>query len=434
MLVKIPSLGECNITSPLQKFHSEQDRGNLLFTDDNTFISHSIEINKQGEYLETDMKYFEKAGPRKKIFFQPERTIAGIVTCGGICPGLNNVIRSLVVELWFHYGIRKIWGFRYGYEGLNPEKNLPPLQLDPEIVDEIHDEGGTILGTSRGPQDPEKMVSCLRSLGVNLLFCVGGDGTHRGAYQLFCVLEKKSYPISIIGIPKTIDNDILYTSRTFGFNTAIEEARKVLICAHTEAKSVRYGIGLVKLMGRDSGFVTAYSALASQLVNYAIIPEVPVSLYGENGFLPWLEERILTREHALIAVAEGAGAEWMKEGKEQRDASGNVIHPDPGKFLRDTIINYFGKKQVPIQMKYFDPSYLIRSVPANAEDSAFCDALARNAVHAGMTGRTGLTIGYIHNQFVHIPIEMVISGRKKIDPNGSLWQTVLASTGQPIPE
>ena len=338
-----------------------------------------------------------------------------------------------MVELWFHYGVREILGFRYGYEGLNTEKNLPPLQLDPEIVDEIHDEGGTLLGTSRGPQEPEKMISCLRSMGVNLLFCVGGDGTHRGAYQLFRLLQEKSYPISIIGIPKTIDNDILYTSRTFGFNTAIEEARKVLICAHTEAKSVRYGIGLVKLMGRDSGFVTAYSALASQLVNYAIIPEVPTLLHGANGFLSWLEQRILTREHALIAIAEGAGSEWIKEDIERKDASGNVLHADVGKFLRDKIVEYFHNKQIPIQMKYFDPSYLIRSVPANAEDAAFCDALARNAVHAGMTGRTGITISYIHNQFVHIPIEMVISGRKKIDPNGSLWQTVLASTGQPIP-
>jgi len=432
MIAKISLLGECNIISPLEKFLSEQDKKNLLFIDDNTYISNSIEINEQGEYLEKEQIYFEKAGPRKKIFFQPEKTVAGIVTCGGICPGLNNVIRSLVVELWFHYGVRKILGFRYGYEGLNPEKNLHPIQLDPEIVDEIHDEGGTILGTSRGPQAPEKMISCLYSMGVNVLFCVGGDGTHRGAYQLFHVLQEKSYPISIIGIPKTIDNDILYTSRTFGFNTAIEEARKVLICAHTEAKSVRYGIGLVKLMGRDSGFVTAYSVLASQLVNYAIIPEVPVPLHGNNGFLAWLEQRILTREHALIAIAEGAGLEWIKEGKEQQDASGNIVHPDTGKFLRDTITTYFNKKRIPAQMKYFDPSYLIRSVPANAEDSAFCDALARNAVHAGMTGRTGLTIGYIHNQFVHIPIKMVISGRKKVDPNGSLWQTVLASTGQPI--
>ncbi len=434
MVVKIPSLGECKIVSPLKNLQSEQSKKSLLFIDDNTYISNSIEINDHGEYLEKEQKYFEKAGPREKIFFQPENTVAGIVTCGGICPGLNNVIRSLVVELWFHYGVREILGFRYGYEGLNPEKNLPPLQLDPEIVDEIHDEGGTLLGTSRGPQEPEKMMSCLRSTGVNLLFCVGGDGTHRGAYQLFRVLQERSYPISIIGIPKTIDNDILYTSRTFGFNTAIEEARKVLICAHTEAKSVRYGIGLVKLMGRDSGFVTAYSALASQLVNYAIIPEVPVSLHGANGFLSWLEQRILTREHALIAIAEGAGSEWIKEDIKKKDASGNVLHADVGKFLRDKIVEYFHNKQIPIQMKYFDPSYLIRSVPANAEDAAFCDALARNAVHAGMTGRTGITIGYIHNQFVHIPIEMVISGRKKIDPNGSLWQTVLASTGQPIPE
>ncbi len=429
MIIKVPSLGECKVISPL-KIHQQQAVKSLLFVGDNVFIPGSIEANEQGDYLESQQIFFEKAGPREYIYFHPENIVAGIVTCGGICPGLNNVIRSLVVELWFHYGVRRILGFRYGYEGLNPEKNLPPIELDPEVVDEIHDEGGTILGTSRGPQDPEKMMACLRSTGVNLLFCIGGDGTHRGAYQLFRSLQEKSYPISIIGIPKTIDNDILYTSRTFGFYTAIEEARKVLLCAHTEAKSVRYGIGLVKLMGRDSGFVTAESVLASQLVNYAIIPEVPVHLSGKDGFLSWLEQRILTREHALIAIAEGAGAEWIQVNEEQKDASGNIIHPDIGKYLKDTIVEYFRKKQIPVQMKYFDPSYIIRSVPANAEDTAFCDALARNAVHAGMTGRTGITIGYIHNQFVHIPIEMVITGRKKVDPNGHLWLSVLASTGQ----
>lgn len=430
MYIVPEKLGESNIVSPLFVQTNTRIVGTSFIPDD-AFIPLEIEhyANFPGE---GQLKYFEKAGPREKIYFNPGNIVAGIVTCGGICPGLNNVIRSLVVELWFHYGVRNILGFRYGYEGLNPEKNLPPIQLDPEVVDEIHDEGGTILGTSRGPQDTEKMIACLRSTGVNLLFCIGGDGTHRGAYQLFQTVQNKKYPIAIIGIPKTIDNDILYTSRTFGFSTAIEEARKVLICAHTEAKSVRYGIGLVKLMGRDSGFVTADAVLASQLVNYAIIPEVPVSLYGENGFMAWLEQRVLTREHALIAIAEGAGSEWIKENKTQRDASGNVLHPDIGLYLKDKIVEYFHDKQIPIQMKYFDPSYLIRSVPANAEDSAFCDALARNAVHAGMTGRTGITIGYMHNQFVHIPIEMVITGRKKVDPNGPLWLSVLASTGQPL--
>ncbi len=430
MIKNIQKLGACEIPSPLrtQKDKVEKD---LIFVNDTTFIPANIEYDKQEVVFSTEQTFFEKAGPRDKIFFKPKETIAGIVTCGGICPGLNNVIRSAVIELWFNYGVQKIWGFHYGYEGLNPEKNLPPISLDPEIVDEIHDEGGTILGTSRGPQDPDKMLDYLRSLGVNILFCVGGDGTHRGAYQIFLASQKSGYPISIIGIPKTIDNDILYTSRTFGFNTAIGEARKVLICAHTEAKSVLYGIGLVKLMGRDSGFVSAYATLASQLVNYTIIPEISINLEGEGGFLPWLQERLISREHALIVIAEGAGSEWMKEKEKQKDASGNIIYPDVGKFLRDKIIEHFKNQQISIQMKYFDPSYLIRSVPANAEDSAFCDALARNAVHAGMTGKTGLTIGYIHNQFVHIPIEMVIKGRKKVDPRGTLWQSVLASTGQP---
>lgn len=429
MFIESPKLGNGIIPSPIIS-KNRRDVENR-FICDSTYVPFSIEIKKGDTSISTENLFFEKAGPRKLIYFKPEDCIAGIVTCGGLCPGLNNVIRSLVVELWFNYGIKKIFGFKYGYAGINPDNKIPPLGLNPDVVDEIHDEGGTILGTSRGPQNPKKIVAYLNELGVNILFCIGGDGTHRGAYKIFEIVRNKKLQISIIGIPKTIDNDILYTSRSFGFNTAVEEARKVLISAHTEAKSVRNGIGVVKLMGRDSGFVACHSALASQLVNFVIIPEVPVILDGENGFLNWLEKRILNREHALIVVAEGAGSNWFGEKELSKDASGNVIRPDPGKFLRDKILNYFGNRNIPIQMKYFDPSYMIRSVPANADDAIFCDSLARNAVHAGMAGKTGITVGYVNSEFVHIPIEMVIKGRKQVDPGGNLWSAVLASTGQP---
>lgn len=430
MFIKSPLIGEPNIHSPLkQKLILDKKH---RYIKDWTYIPLSIEFREGQTSFTEDNLFFEKAGPRELIYFEPKKSSAGIVTCGGLCPGLNNVIRSLVVELWFNYGLQRIVGFRYGFAGLNPDNKIPPLELNPEIVDEIHDEGGTILGTSRGPQDPQKIVDYLRQLNINILFCIGGDGTHRGAYQIFKTIEKEKLPISIIGIPKTIDNDILYTSRSFGFNTAVEEARKILTSAHIEAKSVRYGVGLVKLMGRDSGFVACHATLASQLVNFVIIPEVPVILDGENGFLEWLENRLLTREHALIVVAEGAGANWAKSAEINKDDSGNVIHPDPGKFLRDKIMMHFQTRNFPIQMKYFDPSYIIRSVPANADDAIFCDSLARNAVHAGIAGKTGITIGYINNEFVHIPIEMVISGRKQVDPTGELWRAVVASTGQPI--
>ncbi len=429
MLIESPTVGKARLHSPLLSKNSKSER--YRFVDEDTYVPLIIEVKKENPSLSAGNIFFEKAGPRKFIYFQPENCTVGITTCGGLCPGLNNVLRSLVVELWFNYGVKRIFGFRYGYAGMNPDNKIAPIELNPDIVDEIHDEGGTILGTSRGPQDPEKIVEYLNKLGVNILFCIGGDGTHRGAYKIFEVVKNKKLEMAIIGIPKTIDNDILYTSRSFGFNTAVEEARKVLISAHTEAKSVRYGIGLVKLMGRDSGFVACHATLASQLVNFVIIPEVPVILEGEKGFLKWLENRILAREHALIVVAEGAGSNWFGKQELSRDASGNVIHPDPGKFLRDKILNYFGSRNIPIQMKYFDPSYIIRSVPANADDVIFCDSLARNAVHAGMAGKTGITIGYINNEFVHIPIEMVIKGRKQVETTGSLWYSVLASTGQP---
>jgi 6-phosphofructokinase 1 len=209
-----------------------------------------------GEDLPGDV-FFEKAGPREKLFFDPRQTRAAIVTCGGLCPGLNNVIRSAFLELHHNYGVPEMLGLRYGYAGLNPAGGEPPLRLTPEIVDDIHEVGGTILGSSRGPQPSEVMVDFLVQAGINVLFCVGGDGTLRGARDIGEEARRRKLPIAVVGIPKTIDNDVMYITRTFGFSTATEKAREVLDCAHNEAKSVFNGVGLVKVMGRDAGFIAA---------------------------------------------------------------------------------------------------------------------------------------------------------------------------------
>ncbi len=379
---------------------------------------------------------FQAAGPRKSLFFKPGQGLtAGIVTCGGICPGLNDVIRSLTMGLWFSYGVRRILGFRYGYKGLVPDESNPPLMLDPEVVDHIHQHGGTILGSSRGPQPVEVMADNLQALGVNMLFTVGGDGTHRGANQLVAELKRRQAPIAVVGIPKTIDNDIGLMDRTFGFETAVSHAREVVRAAHVESKGMPYGIGLVKLMGRYSGFVAAYSALANSEVNLVLIPESPFRLDGENGVLEFLHQRLLERKHAVVVVAEGAGQDlpgFGDTGSEPRlDLSGNVKLLDVGLFLQEQFKSYFKSVGVPISMKYFDPSYLIRSTPATADDSVFCVQLAQHAVHAAMAGKTGMIVGSWNGQFVHIPISAVVNSTKNIDPAGPFWQSVLLATGQP---
>lgn len=424
----IERLGPAGIDSPMPAREPDPDHPNP-FVADTHFIPLHITLDLAAERPGNIL--FEKAGPREKIFFDPARTVAGIVTCGGLCPGLNNVIRSLVMSLRCHYGVERILGFRYGYHGLNPANGHPPLDLTPELVSDIHEQGGTILGTSRGPEDPELMVRYLRELGVNVLFPVGGDGTQRGAHRIHEAACALGYPLAVVGIPKTIDNDILYVSRTFGYATAVNAARRVIDVAHTEARAVLNGIGLVKLMGRDSGFIAAGATLASGEVNYCLIPEQPFELEGERGLLAVLERRLERKSHAVIVVAEGAGQHLIPRENLEVDASGNVKHADIGVFLRDRIMAHFRAKSTPINVRYIDPSYLIRGLPADTDDAVLCDGLARNAVHAAMTGRSGMIIGLVHNRMVHVPARMITAGRKQVSLDGELWKSVLAVTGQP---
>ena len=416
--MKITTLGEPTFKSPIRHFVENNLR----------LPNHILQGELQSD---GDDFFFELAGPREKLFFDPEKTKVGIVTCGGLCPGLNDVIRSLFLELHHAYKVKNVIGFLGGYQGLDPAHGRGPLLLTSELVDGIHKKGGPILGTSRGPVDIGVAVENLVRLGVNILFTVGGDGTQRGGNELFQEAKKRGHHLSVVGIPKTIDNDVAFVSRTFGFGTAIAEATKALDRAHTEARSVENGISLVKLMGRHAGFLAVGATVASQDVNFILVPEVPFKLDGPRGFLAALKARLLDRSHAVIVVAEGAGQDLLKSVGEERDASGNIKIIDIGLFLRERIEAYFKAEKVPMVMRYFDPSYLVRSTPADANDSILCDLFARNAVHAAMAGKTGLVIGYLHNQFIHVPIELLTSRKKTMDVKGIAWNAALATTGQP---
>jgi len=391
-------------------------------------ISDDIRIPERIEIGADPGLQFELAGPRAKLFFDPEKTRAGIVTCGGLCPGLNNVIRSLFLELYYGYGVRDVLGFRGGYCGLDPKCEFEPITITPELVDGIHQKGGTLLGSSRGPVNIARAIDNLIARGVNILFTVGGDGTQRGANDLYQEARRRGHPLSVIGVAKTIDNDVAFVSRTFGFFSAVEEAARVLDCAHTEACSVPGGIGLVKLMGRHAGFVTAGAVVASQDVNFALIPEVPFKL---ESFLGALKERMLKKSHAVIAVAEGAGQDLLINDATGRDASGNVKLKDVGPFLREKIEAFFKAEGIPVAVRYFDPSYQVRSRPANCEDALLCDLFARHAVHAAMAGKTGVVVGFLHERFIHVPIELLVTHTKRLDPASGWWRSVLATTGQP---
>jgi 6-phosphofructokinase 1 len=424
----IQVLGSPAVASPLPLAHDSGESPGA-FVPDEARVRYQLETSS-GRDLPADV-FFEKAGPRERLFFEPRETKAAIVTCGGVCPGLNNVIRSAVMEFYYNYGVQQVLGIRYGYAGLNPKTGLSPIELTPKFVSDIHEKGGTILGSSRGQQPSDVMADFLVEQKINILLCVGGDGTLRGAQDVAKEVQSRGLNLAVVGIPKTVDNDVMYMSRTFGMTTAMEKAHAILDCAHSEARSAYNGVGLVKLMGRDAGFIAAGATLASQEVNFCLIPEVPFVLEGKNGLLEALRRRLESAHHAVVAVAEGAGQDLVKQLPADTDASGNKRYADIGVYLKDQIVTYFKQQAIPVDVKYFDPSYFVRSVPANCEDALLCDLLARNAVHAAMAGKTNLVVGFWNGAFIHIPISLAVSQKKQVNPLGLLWTSVLATTGQP---
>ncbi len=428
--MEIPALGPAKIPSPVFSNAAE---------------GHPKPYIKDDERVLVDLRYdtvcntirdgktpasFELAGPRKHIYFDPSKLRCALVTCGGLCPGLNEIIRAVTLELYYGYNVRNIYGIRFGLQGFIPKYGHDIIELGPKTVVNILERGGSILGSSRGPQPIEEIIDSLERMNVGLLFMIGGDGTLKAANLIANAILARGLKIGVVGIPKTIDNDIHLVSRSFGFHTAVDVATNAIRAAHNESEGFPNGIGLIKLMGRYSGFIAATATLAQQDVNFVLIPEVDFDLDGPNGLLAALENRLNNRGHAVIVVAEGAGQKYFSAQKNEKDESGNIRLKDIGLLLKGAISDYFEKKNYDFTVKYIDPSYTIRSLPANANDRVFCNFLGRNAVHSGMAGKTNLLIGRWNEHFVHVPMKASAGKRKQVHPEGKLWLSVLAATGQ----
>ncbi|MDA3838777.1 MAG: ATP-dependent 6-phosphofructokinase [Candidatus Delongbacteria bacterium] len=429
---EVKTLGECKYKSPIPLSYRDDDFVANFVKDDEKVV-----FNANKSFIQDHIKNFDKipafevAGPRKFLHFNSSEVACGIVTCGGLCPGINNVIRGLVNELHYWYKCKKIYGFKYGYKGMVKENKIPPIELSIKTVEDIHLKGGTILGSSRGKQDVKKMVDYLEELNISILFTIGGDGTMKGIYDISEEIESRGLDISVIGIPKTIDNDIVFVEHTFGYQTAFSSAVEAINSAHSEAKGAYNGIGIVKLMGRDSGYITAAASIASGEANFVLVPEIPFEFEGERGLLNLLKARLKEKQHVVIVVAEGAGQNLFKEINTEKDKSGNILYNDIGLYVKQKIKDSFESIGFEHTLKYIDPSYMIRSLPPIPIDSVFCSNLAQNAVHAGMAGKTEILIGYWNRKFTHVPLRSVIGKRKKIDVEGDFWLGVILSTGQP---
>ncbi|MBQ2601163.1 MAG: ATP-dependent 6-phosphofructokinase [Treponema sp.] len=428
----VSNLGECTVPSPIE-LSREHGNYRATYVRDTSYVRNLVNVFNINEEDANDCtNLMEKAGPREKIYFNPEHVTAGICTCGGLCPGLNDVIRAIVRCLWNRYGVRRIKGIQFGYNGFFKEEGYDTIDLSPETVDSIHKIGGSFLGTSRGGGDrTSEIVDSIERLNINVMFIIGGDGTQRGSLDIANEVERRGLKIAVVGIPKTVDNDLQFIDRSFGFETAVQQATRAINSCHMEAQSQINGIGLVKLMGRESGFIATAAAIASHEANFCLIPEVPFEMNGPNGFLSHLENRLKRRGHAVIVVAEGAGQDLLA-ATNQTDASGNKKLADIGTFIRDEITMYFAEKKVPINLKYIDPSYEVRAAVTTANDSIYCERLGNNAVHAAMAGKTKIVIGLVHDKYVHIPISMATLKRNTVDPESSLWRDCLDATLQPV--
>jgi 6-phosphofructokinase 1 len=392
--------------------------------------------NQQETTPQSVVRAFYASSKPTKLHFSSSRQLhAAIVTCGGLCPGLNNVIRAITLCLHHEYHVHRVYGVQGGWHGF-ADKEYPPLVLTPESVDSVHHQGGSFLRTSRGGLDLEKVHTFLTKYQISLLFILGGDGTHRGAYQVHQYCREHHLEVAVVGIPKTIDNDIDYIDRSFGFHTAVEAAQASIRTALVEAKcTVPNGIGVIKMMGREAGFLAAYAALGSGGdVDAVLVPEVPVVLHGPDGILPFLQRRVLEKGYAVCVVAEGAGQELLEAVQETEQGSGNKKLPPIAEYVRDEIKAFFRAQNSECSMKYVDPSYSVRSQPANAADSLYCIQLGTGAVHGAMAGYTGFSVGRVNNRIVYIPIpQLVATSPRFMNPDGEIWQQILSTTGQPNP-
>lgn len=432
--LRVRRLGECRYDSPFSGMLATKRTSPYYVSEgDRVLLEDTVSMLNEHNLPPDEVPSFEAAGPRRKIYFDPSEVTAGIVTCGGLCPGLNDVIRGIVQELSEHYKVKRILGFRNGLKGMTAEHCNHTIDLSPERVQDINNAGGTILGSSRGGQDPDEMVDSLVLRGINIMFVIGGDGGMRAAMRLSEAVKARGLDIAVIGVPKTIDNDLPFTDQSFGFQSAFARATDFISSVSVEAAAHPNGIGIVKLMGRHSGFIACYAALAVNAADIVLIPEIPFALGGPEGLLAQVEEHVRSKGFVVIVVAEGAGQDLFDEHGMLRatDASGNVKLGDIGVLLKESINAHLTRVGLIPTMRYLDPSYAIRSVAANAYDSVYCLRLAHAAVHAAMAGRTATAVARWRRRFVHVPMSLMTSYRNQVDPDGDLWMSVLETTCQP---
>ena len=422
----IARLGERTIDTPLRDLLGGREESVHYVTEtDRVLLDDTLGVAKRRSAgTPAELPAFNPGGPREKLYFEPSTVTAAIVTCGGLCPGLNNVVRALVLQLANAYGVKSILGFRNGYSGLTDTS--APLALTPELVRDIHNRGGTILGTSRGGQEPAAMVDTLARHRVDMLFVIGGDGSLRGAQKI----AAKPPPATAArrgGHPEDHRQRHSVDRPELRLPDRVRPRRRV--------DPRRAHRGRVHRRRRGTGQADGPAQRLHRLLCDTRQPRSRLRP-DPRSLLP---ARQLPALPAQARRSAGARSRGRRRGRRagavprsaETDASGNARLGDIGALLRERVTAHFAQHGTPLSLRYVDPGYAIRSVPANAFDAVYCARLAQAAVHAGMAGFTSMVVARWHGRFIHLPIALATATRNQVDPHGDLWMSVLEATGQP---
>jgi 6-phosphofructokinase 1 len=446
---------------------------------------------------------FAEAGPRNMLRFpghHKKLLKVGVLVSGGIAPGINAVISGIVQRHVLYHTPQitdlrvpgktprsytlQVFGFRNGFAGLLAGDDVTVL-YDSDSPDEklrahlrrIANRGGSEIGTSRyddllSTADPDKREKDLDQVAENLanrhfdiLYVIGGDGSMRAAHATWKRSRDNGKSLSVIGVPKTMDNDILWVWQSFGFLSAVEKAREALQQLHTEATS-NPRLCVVQLFGSDSGFVVSHAALASGVCDAALIPEVPFTM---KKLADYITERLSKRfrpgaggqsPYGMIVMAETAvpqdAEDYLSDPEVDLDenekaaiqafvSKGCRVHGQTPDELRTGGLKVVSRvlqkriREMKVDDAYWadfrvftnEPRHLLRAIPPSASDVAFGQRLGVLAVDNAMAGYTDFMISQWMTEYVLVPLDLVVLGRKRVPPNGIFWKSVVASTGQP---
>ena len=332
----------------------------------------------------------------------------GVLTGGGDCPGLNAVIRAIVRTGVAEYGYEFI-GFRDGWRG--PLEG-DTMTLDVPAVRGILPRGGTILGTSRtnpladsaaagGRSGLERIKDNLADLDVDALVAIGGEDTLGVAAQLH------GQDVKIVGVPKTIDNDLGATDYTFGFDTAVNIAMEAIDRLHTTAESHHRAM-IVEVMGRHAGWIALLAGMAGG-ANVILIPEQPFDIGQVCG---WVEHRFQTRYEPIVVVSEGA---FPKRGAEvanlEVDEFGHARLGGVGQLLADEIEKRTGKEARTIVLGHGQ-----RGGTPTAFDRVLATRFGVHAIRAAADGAFGAMVALRGTDIVQVPIAEATRELKLVPP------------------